>query len=428
MSYLPLNKIPHELLNIWWQDVDHRSVILEQWECLARAGEWKTQDKAFFDQVDLSLLTPSQQSDFELICAHSLSYKESALWELWQAHSLYQRPSKTIKGYIPYQKRLKALENKEYTLPASWREAHCMLSILPDEEKLRYAQLILNTTTSQPTMNRRYSLWNINLHNTQEMFSNCLQIIKQVAPRELEEAAKNFISGHPLSRIFALEAKKPLAIDDALDVFKGFYNERPMTTLPDDALRQLSSTDPAIWDSLAQGYQLPNMTTVADAHLKELCMHPEKSSTVSNGWPLLIQHTSLDPSIIEASPDILLWECCMQEDFSTPLMRTLMNVNHEMLSWEDTLTHVVKGWAKENPEFTPPMPALNNGEINIKDVNHEYAKHYWLSAGIDIQAFNTMSSSLGLDLRQQQILFIQKQHQPNIDFNDFSSSLETVLK
>ena len=427
MSYLPLNQIPHELLNIWWQDVDQRSVILEQWECLARAGEWKTQDKAFFDQVDLSLLTPSQQSDFELICAHSLSYKESALWELWQAHGLYQRPSKTIKGYIPYQKRLKALENKEYTLPASWREAHCMLSILPDEEKLRYAQLILNTI-KDPSRLKRQSLWTIDVHNTEEMFSNCLQIIKQVAPRELEEAALSFTSGHPLSRIFALEAKKPLAIDDALDMFKGFYNERPMPTLSDDALRQLSSTDPAIWNSLAQGYKLPNMNTVADAHLKELCMHPEKSSTVSNGWPLLIQHTSLSPAIVEASPDILLWESCMQEDFSTPLMRTLLNVNHEELSWENTLTSVVKGWAKENPTFTPPMPALNNGDINIKDVNHEYAKHYWLSVGIDIQAFNTMSSSLGLDLRQQQILFIQKQHQPDIDFNDFSSSFETVLK
>ena len=427
MSYLPLNQIPHELLNIWWQDIDQRSVILEQWECLARAGEWKTQDKAFFDQVDLSLLTPSQQSDFELICAHSLSYKESSLWELWQEHQFYQRPSKTIKGFLPYQKRLKALENKEYTLPVSWSEAHCMLSILPNEEKLRYAQLILNTI-KDPSRLKRQSLWTIDVHNTEEMFSNCLQIIKQIAPRELEEAAKNFISDHPLSRIFALEAKKPLSIDDALDVFKGFYNNRPMSPLPEDVTRQLSSTEPAIWNALAQGYQLPKLTVIADAHLKELCMHPEKSSTVSNGWPLLIQHTSLDPSIIEASPDILLWECCMQEDFSTPLMRTLMNVNHEMLSWEDTLTHVVKGWAKENPEFTPPMPALNNGEINIKDVNHEYAKHYWLSAGIDIQAFNTMSSSLGLDLRQQQILFIQKQHQPNIDFNDFSSSLETVLK
>ena len=427
MSYLPLNQIPHELLNIWWQDIDQRSVILEQWECLARAGEWKTQDKAFFDQVDLSLLTPSQQSDFELICAHSLSYKESSLWELWREHQFYQRPSKTIKGFLPYQKRLKALENKEYTLPVSWSEAHCMLSILPNEEKLRYAQLILNTI-KDPSRLKRQSLWTIDVHNTEEMFSNCLQIIKQIAPRELEEAAKNFISDHPLSRIFALEAKKPLSIDDALDVFKGFYNNRPMSPLPEDVTRQLSSTEPAIWNALAQGYQLPKLTVIADAHLKELCMHPEKSSTVSNGWPLLIQHTSLDHSIIEASPDILLWECCMQEDFSTPLMRTLMNVNHEMLSWEDTLTHVVKGWAKENPEFTPPMPALNNGEINIKDVNHEYAKHYWLSAGIDIQAFNTMSSSLGLDLRQQQILFIQKQHQPNIDFNDFSSSLETVLK
>ena len=74
------------------------------------------------------------------------------------------------------------------------------------------------------------------------------------------------------------------------------------------------------------------------------------------------------------------------------------------------------------------MPPLNNGDINIKDINHEYAKHYWLSVGIDIQAFNTMSSSLGLDLRQQQILFIQKQHQPDIDFNDFSSSLEPLPK
>ena len=118
----------------------------------------------------------------------------------------------------------------------------------------------------------------------------------------------------------------------------------------------------------------------------------------------------------------------MQEDFSTPLMRTLLNVNHEELSWENTLAHIVKGWATDNPEFTPSMPALHNGDVNIKDINHEYAKNYWQALGFDIQAFNTMSSSLGLDLRQQQILFIQKQHQPNIEFNDFSSSIETALK
>ena len=427
MSYLPLNQVPHELLNIWWQDSNHRSVILEQWECLARQGNWQSQDKKFFDQVDLSSLTSSQRSDFELICAHSLNYKECALWELWEEHQFYQRPSKTIKGLIPYQKRLKALEDKEYTLPVSWSEAQCMLSILPNEEKLRYAQLILNTI-NDPSRLKRQSLWNINVYNTEELFSSCLHIIKQVAPKELEEVAHHFISDHPLSKIFALEARKPLAVDDALDVFKGFYNSRPMNPLPEDVLHQLSSTAPTIWNSLAQGYQLPKLTAVADAHLQDLCLHPEKSTTISNGWSLLIQHTSLDPSIVEASPDIRLWESCVQEDFSTPLMRTLLNVNHEELSRENTLAHIVKGWATDNPEFTPSMPALNNGDVNIKDINHEYAKSYWQALGIDIQAFNTMSSSLGLDLRQQQILFIQKQHQPDIDFNDFSSSFETVLK